>query len=137
VGRSLTPRLGAILALARREAELLEQEPAAEHVLLALAWEGRSSGARVLKDLGISDPIDHDLRQRLRERDRLREPLLPGRVLQLASKEAEALGHDFLGSEHVLLAMTQLETGLISEIFDELGARSRIRTALLQRLKTS
>lgn len=135
VGWTVTPRLSVVLALARREAELLGHEVTApEHLLLALTWEGRGGSARVLEELGVSTLVAEGVRRRFLGGAYTPNPDDMAEVLRLAGEESSGLGHEFLGAEHVLLAMTRASAGIPREVFDELGVREQIRTMLQERV---
>jgi ATP-dependent Clp protease ATP-binding subunit ClpA len=132
-----------------------------EHLLLALVRNERSMGATVLESMGATEG---------QVRDRLGHYMTPGdpegapsghipftprakRVLELGLREALQLGHDTIGTEHLLLALIREEDGLAGQALHDLGihldaARERViarhpaqpplasRTATAQRLPT-
>src|ERR1700760_913327 len=102
-----------------------------EPLLLGLVHDHRSMGAIVLESMGASED---------RVRDRLRHymptveekdapsghiPFTPRakRVLELGLREALQLGHDFIGTEHILLALIKEEDGLAGQTLRDLGVR--------------
>jgi ATP-dependent Clp protease ATP-binding subunit ClpC len=102
-----------------------------EHLLLALVGDHHSMGASVLESMGASEG---------RVRDRLGHYMVAGdwpetesghipftprakRVLELGLREALQLGHDFIGTEHLLLALIREEDGLAGQTLRDLGVR--------------
>jgi ATP-dependent Clp protease ATP-binding subunit ClpA len=58
------------------------------------------------------------------------------KVLELAVREARALGHDFIGTEHILLGLVRADDGLAVEILEARGATlQRVRAAVLAELR--
>jgi ATP-dependent Clp protease ATP-binding subunit ClpC len=102
-----------------------------EHLLLALVREPRSTGASVLQAMGVSadqvrDRLGHYLPV-VEEKDAPSGhiPFTPRakRVLELGLREALQLGHDVIGTEHVLLALIREEDGLAGRTLRDLGVR--------------
>lgn len=107
-----TERAKRVLGLAYDEAKRLRHDyVGAEHLLIAVAQEEKGIGGRVLKSLGVDAA-------RLRETAMLmigigqqtpgdRPPLTrrAGLALQLAAQEAAALGHRWIGTEHILIGL--------------------------------
>lgn len=116
-----------ILALARREADLLGhgRDVVTECVLLALIWDG-SGPATALTDLGVRDVVD----TRVRELVAL-PAYRPNRddmatVMRHVRHYMDAYGHDEMGADHTLAAMTHLQTGVIAQVLDELELREAL-----------
>ena len=55
-------------------------------------------------------------------------------VLAVSAREAEALGHDFVGTEHLLLGLIVEGKGLAAQILDDLGVTDSVRQRLLETL---
>ena len=102
-----------------------------EHLLLGLVGDHRSMGAIVLGSMGVTED---QVRDRLRhymptveEKDAPSGhiPFTPRakRVLELGLREALQLGHDFIGTEHILLALIKEEDGLAGRTLRDLGVR--------------
>lgn len=87
------------------------------HVLLGLLATPESLGARALDAQGISpDVLAADVSAKLPERSSQMPELIPydgdaRKVLQLTFREALRLGHNHIGSEHLLLALADHENG--------------------------
>jgi ATP-dependent Clp protease ATP-binding subunit ClpC len=126
-----TERARQVVVLAQDEARALRHNySGTEHLLLGLLREEEGLAARVLETLGVT------LEQ---SRDQVRaiigagEPgeALAGQIpftprakktLELALREARSLGHQFIGTEHVLLGLVRVGEGVGVEILDALGA---------------
>lgn len=103
-----------------------------EHVLLGIIDEGGGVGVKVLGPLGIEVA---DLRAELvasmgpPTRDDLGDHLpftpLAKRALEAATKEALTLGHNYIGTEHLLLALLATEGGLASQVLRRMGLELR------------
>ena len=102
---SLTPRATVVRALAIREAELLDQAPASGHVLVALIWEGGGVASAALADAGLPKGADHEVRERLADAADLDRGMGADALLGAAGKIARDFGHDYVGTEHQLLAI--------------------------------
>jgi ATP-dependent Clp protease ATP-binding subunit ClpC len=102
-----------------------------EHLLLGLVSEHRGLGAIVLESMGATE-------DRVRERLRHYMPTVEAedapsghipftprakRVLELGLREAMQLGHEFIGTEHLLLALIREEDGLAGRTLRDLGVR--------------
>jgi ClpA/ClpB-like protein len=133
----LTKRVRRIIFLAQVEAARFgTQFVGAEHLLLAMIQESECRGACVLQHLGINlDQVHRRLELRIR-----REPSITGaemmlapdgnQVIDNAMTEARLLGKEYVGSEHLLLALFKDE-GLAGQVLHQLGASAeRARRAL-------
>ena len=112
-----TDRARRVMQLANQEAQRFQHEYiGTEHVLLGLVKEGSGVAANVLKNLDV------DLRRVRLEVEKLvtpgptmvtmgRLPQTPrtNRMLEDAIKKASALGHNYVGTEHILLGLTRVE----------------------------
>jgi len=128
--------------LAQEEARLLRHDyVGTEHLLLGLLYEGEGVAAKALKSLGIS---------REDVRGQVEEIIGPGRgsrsgpipftcrakkVLELSLREALALGHHYIGTEHLLLGVLREGEGVAAQILTRHGAghalvRERVQSML-------
>jgi ATP-dependent Clp protease ATP-binding subunit ClpC len=133
-----TERARQVVVLAQDEARMLEHDYiGTEHLLLGLLREERGAAARALDALGITE-----------EAARARVAAVAGRgtgpttgqipftrrakqVLELALREALALGHNYIGTEHILLGMARENEGVGVQVMRDLGADSeRVRRAV-------
>ena len=83
-----------------------------EHLLLGLVGDHRGMGAIGLESMGVTEDLGRD---RLGHRAK--------RVLELGVLEALQLGHVFIGTEHILLALIKEEDGLAGQTLRDLGVR--------------
>lgn len=101
----LTTRATVLQSLAKREAELLDQDATSAHLLVAAIWEGDGIAAQALADSGLAKGTENGLRSLLASAP----PDGRGMTLHQASFEAakiaDGLGHSHLGTEHQLLAI--------------------------------
>jgi ATP-dependent Clp protease ATP-binding subunit ClpC len=102
-----------------------------EHVLLGIIDEGSSLAIKVLASLDVEVA---DLRAELiasmappAETVEGRQPFTPPakRALELATKEALGLGHNYVGCEHLLLGLLATEQGLASKVLRRMGLELR------------
>lgn len=124
-----TDRSRAVIQLANQEAQRFNHEyVGTEHILLGLVKEGSGIAAHVLKNLDV------DLRKIRLEVEKIvhsgpamltigKLPYTPRarRVLEFAIKEANALSHNYVGTEHVLLGLLREQEGVASDVLRALG----------------
>lgn len=100
-----------------------------EHVLLGLFKERNSVAAKALKSLGLTAS---EVRVMIKDRVGVGEEPVRGSVpftprakksLELARQEARELGHNYVGTEHILLALNALKQGLAAEFLEASGLR--------------
>jgi hypothetical protein len=126
-----TDRARRAVVLASDEArELGHDYVGPEHILLGIAHEGHGVGAMALTSAGISE--DGIRRQIEETADRGEHPLtghIPftdraKKVLEVATRESLRLGHDYIGTEHLLLGIADDGGGLAAHILVSCGANS-------------
>jgi len=122
-----TQRARKVLALAHQEAERMHQ-PAigTEHVLLGLIDEMGGIASRVLQELGLEPDRVKEITERLSPPSSQSEgqiELSSGvqQVLEFSIEEARRLGHHYIGTEHLLLALIRSDQGLAGEVLKKLG----------------
>ena len=99
-----------------------------EHLLLGLLREERGLAARVLASVDIGlEPVREKVRAIIGEGDGVTPGQIPftpraKKVLELGLRESQALNHEFIGTEHLLLGITREEDGVAMRILGELGA---------------
>ncbi|MDI3281247.1 MAG: AAA family ATPase, partial [Bacillota bacterium] len=115
-----------VLRAARREAEELGHDYiGTEHILLGVAQEG-GAAAKVLAELGVKPEAIHEAIQRVAgrgEKGRRKEPTMTPnakRMLEAAWEEARRLRDNYVGPEHLLLALTEEEESGAGRVFREL-----------------
>ena len=137
-----TDRARKVVVLAQEEARMLNHDYiGTEHILLGLIHEGEGVAARALKSLGIS--LDA-VRQQVEEIIGRGQHAPPGhipftprakKVLELSLRESLQLGHDYIGTEHILLGLIREGDGVAAQILVKLGADlNRVRQQVLQLL---
>jgi RimJ/RimL family protein N-acetyltransferase len=138
-----TDRARRVVVLAQEEARLLNHHYiGTEHILLGLIQEGEGVAARALESLDISLQA---ARQRIRELIGEGQaaptghiPFTPRakKVLELSFREALQLGHNYIGTEHLLLGLIGEGEGVAAETLRDLGVDlKRARDAVLRQLR--
>ncbi|MBI5787235.1 MAG: ATP-dependent Clp protease ATP-binding subunit [Candidatus Schekmanbacteria bacterium] len=123
-----TDRARKVIILAREEAARLRHDYlGTEHLLLGLVREGDGIAVSVLAHLGVSlEEIRMEVERRIAKGTRhlvLGEiPFTPRakRVLKLSIEEANLLGHNYIGTEHILLGLIKEKEGLAAGVLEEL-----------------
>ena len=125
-----TQRARHVLSIAQEEADRLQhKEIDTDHLLLGLMLEDGGVAGRVLKNLGLESRQVHEMVERA---DRPSKPSKDSqpylsfgtkRVLELAVEEAKRMGHGYIGTEHLLLALVR-QDGKASEILRSLDISS-------------
>ncbi|MBC8505159.1 MAG: ATP-dependent Clp protease ATP-binding subunit [Anaerolineales bacterium] len=122
-----TQRARRVLSLAHEEAERMRHTHiGTEHLLLGLMLEDGGIAGRVLRELGLEFDRVRDLIERmvgLGEYTTQRPTLSPGtqKVLELAVDQARELGHHYIGVEHLLLGVIELDEGIALDALRQLG----------------
>ncbi|MBI5933155.1 MAG: ATP-dependent Clp protease ATP-binding subunit [Chloroflexi bacterium] len=110
-----TQRARRVLSLAHTEAERSRQSNiGTEHLLLGLADEEGGVAGRVLRELGLETTRVREMVERVSPAGRFsgnKIDLAPDtqQVLEFAVEEARRLGHHYIGTEHILLALVRVE----------------------------
>jgi len=136
-----TDRAQRVVVLAQEEARTLNHNYiGTEHLLLGLVREGEGVAAKALESLGIS--LD-EVRQQVEEIIGQGQEAPPGhipftprakKVMELAQREANDLGHSYIGTEHLLLGLAREGEGVAAQVLVKLGAdlaRARQQTIQL------
>jgi len=128
-----------VLTIAQEEARQMNHSYiGTEHVLLGLAREEEGVAAKVLTNLGVSlNKVRSavEFRGSRGERPSTGETGLTPRakrVIELAIDEARQLGHNYIGTEHLLLGLLREGEGVAAGVLDSLGVtleRARAATA--------
>ncbi len=124
-----TQRARRVLSTAQTEAKRLNQSMICpEHMLLGLVLDDGGVAYHVLHDLGISGKQTKIIIDRLsagRNEDiqdsKLRLSPTTELTLKHAVNEAQKLGHDYIGTEHILLSLVRDEKGIVIEVLKKLG----------------
>jgi ATP-dependent Clp protease ATP-binding subunit ClpA len=126
---NLTPRAGQVFTFAREEANRLNQNfIATEHVLLGLIKLGRGVAVNVLQKMGVNlENVRAEVERLAATRPDQKivgKPPASARVkkvLATAAKEAKALSHTYIGTEHILLGLLCERDGMASRVLQNLG----------------
>ena len=132
-----------VLVLAQEEARLLNHNfIGTEHILLGLLHEGEGVAAQALGALGVNL---YDARERVEETIGPAGSSLVGsppftprakKVLELSLREALQLGHNYIGTEHLLLGLVREGEGVGAQVLVRMGADlSRVRQQVVELLE--
>tara|TARA_B100000768_G_scaffold130709_1_gene121371 strand:+ start:9565 stop:12138 length:2574 start_codon:yes stop_codon:yes gene_type:complete len=109
-----------------------------EQILLGLIGEGAGVATKVLKSMGVNLKDARIEVERIIGRGSgfvaVEIPFTPRakRVLEMAIEEARDLGHSYIGTEHILLALLEEEDGVATRVLENLGADlSKVRSEVL------
>ncbi len=136
-----TERVRKVIYLARDEANRLQHDYiGTEHLLLGIVREGDGIAARVLQKLDldldqIQQAIEHIVKPSGGTLMLGEIPLTPRakRVLELSVEEARLLGHNYVGTEHLLLGLIREGDGVAARVLLELGVdRKRVREEIMK-----
>ena len=112
-----------------------------EHILLGLAREGEGVAARALESLGISlEAVRQQVKEIIGRGQQAPSGHIPftpraKKVLELSLREADGLGHNYIGTEHILLGLIREGDGVAAQVLVKLGADlNRVRQQVLQLL---
>jgi ATP-dependent Clp protease ATP-binding subunit ClpC len=131
-----------VVVLAQDEARRLEHDYiGTEHILLGLLRVEEGLAAQVLESLDITvEEVRAQVVRLIGRGDEVTTgqiPLTPHakKVLELALREALSLRHDYIGTEHVLLAIVREDGGVAARVLLDLGAGAeKIRTEIIRML---
>jgi len=137
-----TDRARRVVVLAQEEARMLGHNYiGTEHILLGLIREGQGVAARTLESLGVGLEV---VRQQVEEiigqgqgEQQGHIPFTPRakKVLELSLREAQQLGHEYIGTEHILLGLIREGQGVAAQVLVKLGADlNRVRQQVIQLL---
>jgi ATP-dependent Clp protease ATP-binding subunit ClpC len=138
-----TERVRKVMYLAREEAGRLQHDYiGTEHLLLGIVREGEGIAATVLNNLGLDlDQIRQAVESMVSGSGGTLTigeiPFTPRakRVLELAVEEARLLGHNYVGTEHLLLGLIREGEGVAARVLMDLGAdKKRVRDETLKLL---
>jgi ATP-dependent Clp protease ATP-binding subunit ClpC len=137
-----TDRARRVLVLAQEEARLLNHNfIGTEHILLGLIHEGEGVAAKALESLGISlEAVREKVEETIGPAGTATTgspPFTPRakKVLELSLREALQLGHNYIGTEHMLLGLVREGEGVAATVLVNLGADlSRVRQQVIQLL---
>ena len=137
-----TDRARRVVVLAQDEARLLNHNYiGTEHILLGLAREEGGVAARALDSLNISlEAVRQQVEEIIGQGHAAPTGHIPftpraKKVLELALREALQLGHNYIGTEHILLGLIREGEGVAAQVLQKLGADlERVRQTVIQQL---
>src|SRR5216683_414143 len=137
-----TDRARRVVVLAQEEARMLNHSYiGSEHILLGLIHEGEGVAAKALESLGISvEAVRQQVEEIIGQGQQAPSGHIPftpraKKVLELALREALQLGHNYIGTEHMLLGLVREGEGVAAQVLVKLGADlSRVRQQVIQLL---
>ncbi len=137
-----TDRARRVVVLAQEEARLLNHNYiGTEHILLGLIHEGEGVAAKALESLGISlDAVRGQVEETIGHGGSTPSGHIPftpraKKVLELSLREALQLGHNYIGTEHILLGLIREGEGVAAQVLVKLGADlARVRQQVIQLL---
>jgi ATP-dependent Clp protease ATP-binding subunit ClpA len=137
-----TDRARRVVVLAQEEARVVNHNYiGTEHILLGLLREGEGVAATALESLGISlDAVRQQVEEIIGQGQEAPSGHIPftpraKKVLELAQREARALGHAYVGTEHILLGLIREGDGVAAQVLVKLGADlNRVRQQVVQLL---
>jgi len=138
-----TDRVRKVIFFAREEANRLQHDYiGTEHLLLGIVREGEGIAAKVLSKLDLDfEQIQSAVESLVGPTGGTLTigeiPFTPRakRVLELAIEEARLLGHNYVGTEHLLLGLIREGEGVAARVLTELGVdRKRVREEVLKLL---
>ena len=123
-----TPRAQQVLALARKEAERFKHNyVGTEHLMLGLIKLGQGVAVNVLQNMGLDlERVRMEVEKHVGSRPETNMigniPYTPRvkKVLALAGKEAQALHHSYIGTEHILLGLLREGEGVAAQVLKSL-----------------
>ena len=140
---NFTPRAQQVLALARKEADRFNHNyVGTEHLLLGLIKLGQGVAVNVLQKLGLDlETVRMEVEKQVGSGQEQKMvgniPYTPRvkKVLALASKEARALNHSYVGTEHILLGLLREGEGVAAQVLKSLEIDiERTRNEILKEL---
>ena len=140
-----TDRARRVVVLAQEEAKMLNHNYiGTEHILLGLIHEGEGVAAKALESLGISlDAVREQVQDIIGQGQQQPTGHIPftpraKKVLELSLREALQLGHNYIGTEHILLGLIREGEGVAAQVLVKLGADlNKVRQQVIQLLSAA
>src|SRR5499427_11001204 len=137
-----TDRARRVVVLAQEEARMLNHNYiGTEHILLGLIHEGEGVAAKALESLGISlEAVRQQVEEIIGQGQQAPSGHIPftpraKKVLELSLREALQLGHNYIGTEHILLGLIREGEGVAAQVLVKLGADlNRVRQQVIRLL---
>ena len=128
-----TDRARKVMAAANAETQRFGHECiGTEHIFLGLIKEGSGRGVAILKEKGVDiEKMVLEVEQVVNLKDgpgpaaRDEPERTPGaiNVVKYALEEARSLGHDYIGTEHILLGLLRESDGIAAQVLANLGVK--------------
>jgi len=140
-----TNRAKQVIKLAKKEAQRLNHNYlGTEHVLLGLLKLGQGVAVNVLKNLGLDfETVRNEVERIVGYGPEIQvygDPALTGRVkkvFEFSNEEAANLGHNYVGTEHLLLGLLRQTDGVASQVLENLNVDlQEVRKEVLKELET-
>jgi ATP-dependent Clp protease ATP-binding subunit ClpA len=140
-----TDRARRVVVLAQEEARMFNHNYiGTEHLLLGLIREGEGVAAKALESLGISlDVVRQQVEEIIGQGQQEPSGHIPftkraKKALELSLRESVQLGHNYIGTEHILLGLLREGDGVAAQVLVKLGADlNRVRQQVIQLLHGS
>src|SRR5215467_320448 len=137
-----TDRARRVVVLAQDEARVLNHDYiGTEHILLGLIQEGEGVAAKALTNMQISlEAVRGRVEELIGHGQQAPSGHIPftpraKKVLELSLREALQLGHNYIGTEHILLGLIREGEGVAAQVLVKLGAElTRVRQQVIQLL---
>ncbi|MGI9611017.1 MAG: ATP-dependent Clp protease ATP-binding subunit [Acidimicrobiia bacterium] len=137
-----TDRARRVVVLAQEEARLLNHNYiGTEHILLGLLNEGEGIAAQALESLDIDlASVREEVVKIIGQGQQSPSGHIPftpraKKVLELSLREALQLGHNYIGTEHILLGLIREGEGVAAQVLQQLGAElQKVRQTVIQLL---
>ncbi|MGI9643540.1 MAG: ATP-dependent Clp protease ATP-binding subunit, partial [Acidimicrobiia bacterium] len=137
-----TDRARRVVVLAQEEARLLNHNYiGTEHILLGLIHEGEGVAARALESMDIDlESVRSQVVEIIGQGSQAPSGHIPftpraKKVLELSLREALQLGHNYIGTEHILLGLIREGEGVAAQVLVKLGAElTKVRQTVIQLL---
>jgi ATP-dependent Clp protease ATP-binding subunit ClpA len=134
-----TDRARRVVVLAQEEARMLNHNYiGTEHILLGLIHEGEGVAAKALESLGISlEAVRQQVEEIIGQGQQAPSGHIPftpraKKVLELSLREALQLGHNYIGTEHILLGLIREGEGVAAQVLVKLGGDlNRVRQQVI------
>ena len=138
-----TDRARRVVVLAQEEARMLNHNYiGTEHILLGLIHEGEGVAAKALESMDISlEAVRAQVEEIIGQGQQAPSGHIPftpraKKVLELSLREALQLGHNYIGTEHILLGLIREGEGVAAQVLVKLGADlNRVRQQVIQLLQ--
>jgi ATP-dependent Clp protease ATP-binding subunit ClpC len=124
-----TDKARRVVVLAQEESRLMNHNYiGTEHILLGLLHEGEGVGAKALESMDISlDAVRQQVEKMIGQGETAPTAHIPftpraKKVLELSLRESKQLGHNYIGTEHILLGLIREGEGVAAQVLEKLGA---------------